>query len=200
LGRNWPEPAQQQAEARPCAPALLVLQKDPYWFEYLETSHGAIFMTHWHITETSLEFYFFTARSPRRRTAQGRALVSLYRLAYSMTGALLWQRPNSNPNKGFPSTNFTNGALTRIVHGDSGHYRQSSAFLLIYGVLVQLARSGNIRRTHGCWNKTAGRMNRPRICWPRWGFYHGGGNRNGGDEQFTVSGERSEAIAGALDA
>jgi hypothetical protein len=52
--------------------------------------------------------------------ALGQAPTSLHWPIYSMTSALLWQRPNSRPNEGFPSTNFTNGALTRTVHGDSG--------------------------------------------------------------------------------
>jgi hypothetical protein len=146
-------------------------------------------MSHWHVTKTPPEFYFFTARSPRRRTALGRAPVSLYQPVYSMTDVLLWQRPNSSPNEGFPSTNFTNGALTRTVHGDSGHYRQSSAFPLIYGVLVQLAGSGSIRRTHRCWNKIAGSMNRPGIRWPRWGLYHGGGKRIGENGKLLSCGD-----------
>jgi hypothetical protein len=65
-----------------------------------------------------------TTRGPRRRTAENRAPVSSYRPDHLMTGALLWLRPNSSPNKSFPSNNFTNGALTRSVHGDSGHNGQ----------------------------------------------------------------------------
>ena len=70
---------------------------------------------------------------PKSTTANsaGRAPVSLYRPIYSMIGVLLWQRPNSSPNESFPSTNFTNGALTRSVHGDSGHHGQSNAFPMI---------------------------------------------------------------------
>jgi hypothetical protein len=76
------------------------------------------------LAKTPPRFYLFTTRGPRRRTAENRAPVSSYRLDHSMTGALLWLRPNSSPNKSFPSNNFTNGALTRSVHGDSGHNGQ----------------------------------------------------------------------------
>jgi hypothetical protein len=90
--------------------------------------HKNIMTTDRPLAKTPSRFYSFTVRSPRRRTARGRAPVSLYRLIYSMTNVLLWQRLNSSPNESFPSTNFTNGALTRSVHGDSGHHGQSNAF------------------------------------------------------------------------
>jgi hypothetical protein len=80
------------------------------------------------LQNTSPEFYFFTARSPRRRTTQGRAPVSLYRPDYLMTGALLQLKPNSSPNNRFPSTNFTNDALTCSVHGDRMIDDQTNAF------------------------------------------------------------------------
>jgi hypothetical protein len=190
VGLNSAQPACRREEpARARARGVAFAQRTlTIWNSLKNPSHySSVSLT---FAETPSSFPLFTIPSPRRRTAGNRAPVSLYRPVYSMTGALLWQRPNSSPDKGFPSTNFTNGALTHTIHGDSGHYRQSSAFPLIYGVLVQLAGSGNIRRTHGCWNKIAGRMNRPGIRWPRWGFYHGDGNRIGGNEQFAVSGER----------
>jgi hypothetical protein len=120
------------------------LQGGPRRFEYLRKSPTHYLTGSLTFAKRPLHFYLFTACSPRRRTALGRAPASLHRPIYSMTGTLLWQRPNSRPNEGFPSTNFTNGALTRTVHGDSEYYRQSSTFSLIYGVLVQLAGSGSI--------------------------------------------------------
>jgi hypothetical protein len=45
-----------------------------------------------------------------------------------MTGALHRLRLNSSLNKSFPSINFTNGALTRSVHGDRVIDGQSNAF------------------------------------------------------------------------
>jgi hypothetical protein len=99
----------------------------------------------------------------------GRAPANLRRPIYSMTGALIRQKPNSRPKDRFPSLNFTKGDLTGSVHGDSGHRRYSHAFPVILGTLAQLGWSGSIRGTQECWNKIAGSMNRPRGRWPRWG-------------------------------
>jgi hypothetical protein len=45
-----------------------------------------------------------------------------------MIGALFRLEPNSSLNKSFPSTNFTNGALTCSVHDDRVINGQSNAF------------------------------------------------------------------------
>jgi hypothetical protein len=134
-------------------------------------------MSHWHVTKTSLHFYSFTDRSPRPRTAQGRAPMSLYRLEYLRTGILLWQRPNSIPNHCFPSTNFTNGDLTCSVHGDSGHRGHSIVFPAILGTLAQLGESESIRSIQEHRNEDLEGMNGPEMRWPRRGLYHGGGEQ-----------------------
>jgi hypothetical protein len=116
------------ARAHPRAPALSVLQRHPYRFKSQSDSP-------WHYSYVSLtfartppRFYSFTDRSPRQRTAQGQAPVSLHQPIHATTGALLRRRPNSSPNKRFPSTNFTNGALTHSVHGDRVINGQSNVF------------------------------------------------------------------------
>jgi hypothetical protein len=43
-------------------------------------------------------------------------------------------------------------------------------------------------------------MSIPETSWPQRGCLCGDGNKIGGSKQFTVSGGRLEAIAGALDA
>jgi hypothetical protein len=55
----------------------------------------------------------------------------LYRPDYLMTGALLQLKPNSRRNNHFPSTNFTNDALTCSVHGDRMINGQTNAFPVI---------------------------------------------------------------------
>jgi hypothetical protein len=42
-------------------------------------------------------------------------------------------------------------------------------------------------------------MNGPEMRWPRQGFYHGGGNRIGGNERFAVSGGQLKTSVGAMD-
>jgi hypothetical protein len=151
------------------------------------------------LAKRSLHFYFFTVWSPRRRTALGRAPASLYRLDYLRTGALLWPKPNSSPNHRFPSTNFTNGDLTYSVHGDSGHRGHSNVFPTILGTLAQLDGSESIRSIQEHWNENSEGMNGPEMRWPRQGFYHGGGNRIGGNERFAVSGGQLKTSVGAMD-
>jgi hypothetical protein len=124
----WPEPAHIQVKSRPRAPALSVLQKRPYRFKNQNDSplhYSHISLT---LAKTPLHFHLSTTHSPRRRTTENQTPARLHWPGHAMTGALLWLRPNSSPNKSFPSINFTNGALTRFVHGDRVINRQSNAF------------------------------------------------------------------------
>ena len=128
LGSFQSETAQQRQNSPAHAPARSVLRREPWRFEISikNPSHcSSVSLT---LAETPSRFHLFTTCGPRRRTAENRAPASSYRPDHSMTGALLRLRPNSSPNKSFPSTNFTNGALTRSVHGDSGHDGQSDTF------------------------------------------------------------------------
>jgi hypothetical protein len=131
VGLNSAQPAYSRGESTLARARGAVLHRSPPGFEYLKKNPAHYLIESLTFAKRSLHFYLFTVRSPRRRTAQGRALVSLHLLIYSMTDVLLWQRPNSSPNESFPSTNFTNGALTRSVHGDSGHDEHSHAFPVI---------------------------------------------------------------------
>jgi hypothetical protein len=161
---GWIQPNQPtvgEKSTRACARGA-VLHWSPCWFEIL-TRNPCTIPISLTFTKTSLRFYSFTLGGPRRGPAESRAPASPRRPNLATNGVLLRFKPNSSPNECSPLSNFTNGALTCPAHGDNGHYRQPSAFPLIYGVLVQLAGSGSIRRIHGCWNKTAGNMNRPGI-------------------------------------
>jgi hypothetical protein len=128
LGLFQSETAQQRqnspARAPARAPARSVLCREPWRFEISIKNHFHCSSVSLTLAKTPPRFYLFITRGPRRRPAENRAPTSSYRLDHSMTGALLWLRPNSSPNKSFPSINFTNGALTRSVHGDSGHNGQ----------------------------------------------------------------------------
>ena len=109
-------------------PARSVLRKEPWRFEFFiknPSHYSSVSLT---LAETPPRFHLFTSYSTRRRTSGNRALASSYRPDHSMTGALLRLRPNSSPNKSFPSINFTNGALARSVHGDRVINGQSNAF------------------------------------------------------------------------
>jgi hypothetical protein len=121
--------------------------------------------------------------------ALGRAPTSLHWLIYLMTGTLLWQRLNSRPKEGFPSTNFTNGALTCPAHGDSGHRGHSNVFPAILGTLAQLDGSESIQSIQGHWNEDSEDMNGSGIRSPRWGLFRGGGNTDWGmsNSQFLVN-------------
>jgi hypothetical protein len=128
LGSLQPATAQQRQNSPPRAPARSVLCREPWWFEISikNPSHcSSVSLT---LAKTPPRFHLFTSRSPRRRTAGKRAPTSSYRPDHSMTDALLRLRPNSSPNKSFPSTNFTNRALTRSIHGGNGHHGQSNTF------------------------------------------------------------------------
>jgi hypothetical protein len=128
LGSFQSETAQQRQNSPPCTPARSVLHREPWRFEISikNPSHcSSVSLT---LAKTPPRFHLFTTRGPRHRTAENRAPTSSYRLDHSMTGALLRLRPNSSSNKCFPSINFTSGALTRSVHGDSGHNGQHDMF------------------------------------------------------------------------
>jgi hypothetical protein len=128
LGSFQPETAQRRQNSPARAPARSVLRREPWRFEFFiknPSHYSSVSLT---LAETPPHFHLITSRSPRRRTAENRAPVSTYRSDHSMTGALLRLRPNSSPNKCFPSINFINGALTRSVHGDSGHNGQHNVF------------------------------------------------------------------------
>jgi hypothetical protein len=113
---------------RPRAPARSVLRREPWRFEISIKSPSHYSSVSLTLAETPPRFHLFTSCSTRRRTSGNRALASSYRPDHSMTGALLRLRLNSSPNKSFPSNNFTNGALTRSVHGGSGHNGQHDVF------------------------------------------------------------------------
>ena len=111
--------------------ALSVLHKRPYRFKNQNGSpryYSHISLT---LAKTPLHFHLFTNHSRRRRTMENRTSASLHWPGHAMTGALLWLRPNSSPNKSFPSINFTNGALTRSFHGDRVINEQSNVFSTI---------------------------------------------------------------------
>jgi hypothetical protein len=128
-------------------PARSVLRKEPWRFEFFIKNPSHYFSVLLTLAETPPRFLLFTFCSPRRRTTGNRAPASLYRPDHSMIGALLRLRPNSSPNKSFPSSNFTIGPVTRSVHGDRGHDEQSNAFPAIQGILTQSNWSRSIRRT-----------------------------------------------------
>ena len=129
------------------APALSILHREPWRFKISIKSPSHYSSVSLTLAEIPPRFHLFTFRSPRWRMAGNRTPTSLYRPDHSMTGVLLWQRPNSSPNESFPSTNFINGALARSVHGDSGHDGQSNTFPVIQGTLAQSNWLRSIRRT-----------------------------------------------------
>jgi hypothetical protein len=146
LGSFQPAMAQQRQNSPALTPAWSVLRREPWRFEFFiknPSHYSCVSLT---LVETPPHFLLFTSRSPRQRTAGNRAPTSSYRPDHSMTGALLRLRPNSSPNKRFPSTNFTIGPLTRSVHGDRGHDGQSNVFPVIQGSLTQSNWSRSIRR------------------------------------------------------
>jgi hypothetical protein len=127
LGSFQSETAQQRQNS----PTRSVLRREPWRFEISikNPSHcSSVSLT---LAKTPPRFHLFTTRGPRRCTVEKRAPASSYRPDHSMTSALLRLRPNSSSNKCFPSINFTSGALTRSVHGDSGHNGQHDVFLAI---------------------------------------------------------------------
>jgi hypothetical protein len=120
--------------------------------------------------KTSMCFYSFTDRSPRRRAAPRRALASLYWPDYAKIGTLRRLAPNSSLNRSSPSTNFTNGALTRPDHGDRMDNRHSNALPAIYGSSAQMNGSVSIRSKQGCRNKKVEGRIGPELGCPRRGF------------------------------
>jgi hypothetical protein len=131
VGLNSAQPAYRREKPTRARARRAVLHRSPHGFEYLK-KHPTHYLTEsLTFANKPLHFYLFTACSPRRRMALGRAPMSLHRPIHVTIGALLQRRPNSSPNKCFPSTNFTIGARKRSVHGDSGHGGHSNAFLVI---------------------------------------------------------------------
>jgi hypothetical protein len=130
-GLNSAQPAYRRGESTRACGRGAVLHQSPQGFEYLRKSPAYYLTRSLTFANKSLHFYLFTVRSPRRQIARGRAPTSLHRPIHAMTGAILWCRPNSSPNKRFPSTNFTNEVRKRSVHGDSGHDGHSNAFPVI---------------------------------------------------------------------
>jgi hypothetical protein len=129
--QDWAEtdptgPTQNRKRGR--AHALSYLHREPWRFEILIKNPFYCSSVSLTLAETPPRFLLFTSRSPRQRTTGNRAPASLHRPIHATTNALLRLRPNSSPNKSFPSTNFTIGPLTRSVHGDNGHHGQSNAF------------------------------------------------------------------------
>jgi hypothetical protein len=138
LNSSGPKPAQVSPSTGESAPALADLHRGPRRFKYLRKSTMHYLTGSLTFAKKPSYFYLFTACSPRRRTALGHAPASLHRPIYSMTDALLRQRPNSRPNEDFPSTNFINGALNQPAHGDSTDNRMSNVFPAVYDSLTQL--------------------------------------------------------------
>jgi hypothetical protein len=118
VGLNSAQPVYSRGESTRTRACEAALHRSPPGFKYLKKNPAHYLTESLTFAKRSLHFYLFTVRSPWRRTAQGQAPVKLYLPINSMTDVLLWQRPNSSPNESFPSTNFTNGALTCTVHGD----------------------------------------------------------------------------------
>jgi hypothetical protein len=131
VGLNSAQPAYRREKPTRARARKAVLHRSPQGFEYLKKNLAHYLTESLTFVNKPLDFYLFTACSPRRRTALGRAPVSLHRPIHAMIGALLRRRPNSSPNKCFPSTNFTFGARKRSIHGDSGHDGHSNAFPVI---------------------------------------------------------------------
>jgi hypothetical protein len=127
VGLNSAQPAYRRGE--PTRARGAVLHRSTQGFEYLRKNHAHYLTGSLTFANKPLHFYLFTARSPRRRTALGRAPVSLYRLDPATTGAPVRQTPNWTPLNHFPSLNFTNEALHQLVHGDSVNNRMSECVL-----------------------------------------------------------------------
>jgi hypothetical protein len=137
MNSHGPKPAQvAQTRRKTRAPTLQTLQENPWRSGLLEVGSRHYLTESLTLMKRHSHFYFFTACSPRRRTALSRAPASLYRPLKSMIGALLWWRSNPRPNEGFPSINFTNGAMNRSVHGNSTDTRMGIAFPVIKGDLA----------------------------------------------------------------
>jgi hypothetical protein len=121
VGLNSAQPAYNRGESTRARARGVVLHWSPPGFEYQKKNHAHYLTKSLTFAKRSLHFYLFTVRSPRRRTARGRAPVNLHRAIHTTTDALLWFKPNSSPNECFPSTNFINGTLTCSVHSDNRH-------------------------------------------------------------------------------
>jgi hypothetical protein len=147
LGSFQPATTQQRQNSPARTPARSILRREPWRFEFFIKNPSHYSFVSLTLVETPPRFLLFTSRSPRRRTAGNRAPTSSYWPDHSMVGALLRLGPYSSPNKCFPSTNFTSGALTHFVYGDSRHNGQHNAFPAIQGGLTQSNWSRSIRRT-----------------------------------------------------
>jgi hypothetical protein len=131
VGLNSAQMVYSRGESTRARAREAILHRNPSGFEYLNKNPMDYLTGSLTFAKKPLLFYLFTTRSPRRRTAHGRAPASAYQPNHSMTGVLLRLRPNSNPNKCFPSTNFTIGPLSHSARGDRMINRHSNVFLAI---------------------------------------------------------------------
>ena len=94
VGLNSAQPAYRRGESTRSRARGAVLRRSPQGFEYLRKNHAHYLTGSLTFANKPLHFYLFIARSPRRRTAMGRAPVSLYRPDPTTTGAPMRQTPN----------------------------------------------------------------------------------------------------------
>jgi hypothetical protein len=84
---NSAQPAYRRGESTPARACGAVLHRSPQGFEYLRKNLAHYLTGSLTFVNKPLHFYLFTVCSPRRRTALGRAPVSLYWPDSTTTGA-----------------------------------------------------------------------------------------------------------------
>jgi hypothetical protein len=78
VGLNSAQPAYSRGESTRARARVSVLHRSPQRFEYLRKNPAHYLTGSLTFAKRPLHFYPFTARSPRRRTALGRAPASLH--------------------------------------------------------------------------------------------------------------------------
>jgi hypothetical protein len=148
VGPNLDQVAQQLVKLCPRAPACVDFAERG--LSYGITWSGVATLFDWVADICRKAPTFLFLYTPKPSTVDGDVQSSnelACRPIRSMTGVLLWPKPNSRSSERFPSPNSKNGYPVCSGHGDSADNQRNNVFPLIHGGLVQSEGSRSLRRT-----------------------------------------------------